>query len=338
MAHALAEAELIFSIVTFFKKVGITSSDVRFKVSSQKVLQELLRSYSVPKNSFGRVCVEKIPVDVIKKDLMTAGMSDLAVEELLQVLAIKSLDKSVNTSYHMMISVINVSLEDIFPFNSNYDCHHLTTRPCFIIWILYHNRLCLTVSLEVLGGKGDAITDLKQLFFLAEKIGYSDRIEFDASIVRGLAYYTGIVFEGFDREGKLGAICGGGWYDKLLSTFGGEDLPAFGFGFGDAVIVELLKEKGRLPELNHQVVSMVCALDSDLQGAAAAVATKLREKGESVDLILGVKPLKWVFKRAARINAERLILVGPDEWQKGTVSVKNLSSEEQYEVKFEELE
>ncbi|KAI4365611.1 hypothetical protein MLD38_021579 [Melastoma candidum] len=287
----VAEAELISSIVTFFKKVGITSSDVGFKVSSRKVLQELLRSYSVPENSFGRVCViidkiEKIPVDVIKKDLMTAGMSDLAVEELLQVLAIKSLDK----------------LE------------------------------------EVLGGKGDAITDLKQLFFLAEKFGYSDWIEFDASIVRGLAYYTGIVFEGFDREGKLRAICGGGRYDKLLSTFGGEDLPACGFGFGDAVIVELLKEKGRLPELNHQVVSMVCALDSDLQGAAAAVATKLREKGESVELILGVKPLKWVFKRAARINAERLILVGPDEWQKGTVSVKNLSSEEQYEVKLEELE
>ncbi|XP_030537336.1 histidine--tRNA ligase, chloroplastic/mitochondrial [Rhodamnia argentea] len=286
-----AEAELISSTISFFKRIGVTASDVGFKVSSRKVLQEVLMSYSVPEDSFGRVCViidkiGKIPVEEIKKDLKHAGMSEVAVEDLLQVLSIKSLEK----------------LE------------------------------------EILGDSGEAISDLRQLFSLAEKFGYSEWIQFDASVVRGLAYYTGIVFEGFDREGKLRAICGGGRYDKLLSTFGGDDLPACGFGFGDAVIVELLKEKGLLPKLDHQVENIVCALDSDLQGAAAAVATKLREKGQSVDLVLEGKPLKWVFKRAARINAQRLILVGLDEWQKGMVSVKILSSGEQYEVKLVELE
>lgn len=286
-----AEAELLSSIITFFKRIGVTASDVGFKVSSRKVLQEVLRSYSVPEDSFGRVCViidkiGKIPVEDIKKDLKLAGMSEVAIEDLLQVLSIKSLEK----------------LE------------------------------------EILGDSGEAISDLRQLFSLAEKFGYSEWIQFDASVVRGLAYYTGIVFEGFDREGKLRAICGGGRYDKLLSTFGGDDLPACGFGFGDAVIVELLKEKGLLPKLDHQVENIVCALDGDLQGAAAAVATILREKNQSVDLVLESKPLKWVFKRAARINAQRLILVGLDEWQKGMVSVKILSSGEQYEVKLVELE
>ncbi|KAL3716974.1 hypothetical protein ACJRO7_008538 [Eucalyptus globulus] len=286
-----AEAELLSSIITFFKRIGVTASDVGFKVSSRKVLQEVLRSYSVPEDSFGRVCViidkiGKIPVEDIKKDLKLAGMSKVAIEDLLQVLSIKSLEK----------------LE------------------------------------EILGDSGEAISDLRQLFSLAEKFGYSEWIQFDASVVRGLAYYTGIVFEGFDREGKLRAICGGGRYDKLLSTFGGDDLPACGFGFGDAVIVELLKEKGLLPKLDHQVENIVCALDGDLQGAAAAVATILREKNQSVDLVLESKPLKWVFKRAARINAQRLILVGLDEWQKGMVSVKILSSGEQYEVKLVELE
>jgi histidyl-tRNA synthetase len=61
------------------------------------------------------------------------------------------------------------------------------------------------------------------------------------------------VFEGFDRAGQLRAICGGGRYDKLLGTFGGEDAPCAGFGFGDAVIVELLKDKGLLPGTAHQV-------------------------------------------------------------------------------------
>ncbi|EEF42906.1 histidine--tRNA ligase, chloroplastic/mitochondrial [Ricinus communis] len=286
-----AEAELISSIVTFFKRIGITASDVGFKVSSRKVLQEVLRCYSISDNLFGKVCIiidkiEKIPVAEIKKELKSVGMSEEAVEELLQVLSIKSLTK----------------LE------------------------------------EILGGAGEAIGDLKQLFSLAEKFGYSEWIQFDASVVRGLAYYTGIVFEGFDREGKLRAICGGGRYDRLLSTFGGDDLPACGFGFGDAVIVELLKEKGLLPELGLQVENIVCALDSDLQGAAARVATILREKGQNVDLVLEDKPLKWVFKRAARINAQKLVLVGKTEWQKGMVGVKILSTGEQYEVKLDELQ
>ncbi|KAF3441826.1 hypothetical protein FNV43_RR15741 [Rhamnella rubrinervis] len=285
-----AEAEIISSIITFFKRIGITASDVGFKVSSRKVLQEVLMRYSIPEESFGKVCIiidkiEKIPLDDIKKELKFAGVSAEATEKLLQVLSIKSLTK----------------LE------------------------------------EILGGTGDAIADLKQLFSLAEKFGYSEWIQFDASIVRGLAYYTGIVFEGFDREGKLRAICGGGRYDRLLSTFGGDDIPACGFGFGDAVIVELLKEKGLLPELGLQVENIVCALDPDLQGAAATVATILREKGQSVDLVLENKPLKWVFKRAARINASRLILVGISEWQKGMVGVKILSSGEQHEIKLDEL-
>ncbi|KDP29162.1 hypothetical protein JCGZ_16551 [Jatropha curcas] len=286
-----AEAELISSIVTFFKRIGITASDVGFKVSSRKVLQEVLKCYSISENLFGKVCIiidkiEKIPIDEIKKELKSVGMSEEAVEELLQVLSIKSLTK----------------LE------------------------------------EILGGAGEAVADLKQLFSLAENFGYSEWIQFDASVVRGLAYYTGIVFEGFDREGKLRAICGGGRYDRLLSTFGGDDLPACGFGFGDAVIVELLKEKGLLPELSLQVENIVCALDPDLQGAASTVATILREKGQTVDLVLENKPLKWVFKRAGRINAQRLILVGNTEWQKGMVGVKILSSGEQYEVKLDELE
>ncbi|XP_027065191.1 histidine--tRNA ligase, chloroplastic/mitochondrial-like isoform X2 [Coffea arabica] len=286
-----AEAELISSIVTFFKRIGITASDVGFKVSSRKVLQEVLRGYSVPDHLFGRVCViidkmEKIPIDDIKKELRSAELSEEVIEELLQVLSVKSLEK----------------LE------------------------------------EKLGTVGEALVDLKQLFSLAEKYGYADWIQFDASVVRGLAYYTGIVFEGFDREGKLRAICGGGRYDHLLSTFGGDDIPACGFGFGDAVIVELLKEKGLLPELSPQVENIVCSLDQDLRGAAAAVARILRQRGQSVDLVLENKPLKWVFKRAARINAQRLILVGSAEWQKGMVGVKILTSGEQYEVKVDELE
>ncbi|XP_072995433.1 histidine--tRNA ligase, chloroplastic/mitochondrial [Typha latifolia] len=190
---------------------------------------------------------------------------------------------------------------------------------------------------EVLGSDGEAVADLKKLFSLAEYYGYSTWLSFDASVVRGLAYYTGIVFEAFDREGKLRAICGGGRYDTLLSTFGGDNIPACGFGFGDAVIMELLKEKGLVPDLVRQVDDIVFPLDEELEGPASSVVSSLRKKGRSVDLVLD-KRLKWVFKHAERINASRLILVGNSEWRQGMVRVKILSTREEYEVKIDQLQ
>ncbi|XP_010935706.1 histidine--tRNA ligase, chloroplastic/mitochondrial isoform X2 [Elaeis guineensis] len=189
---------------------------------------------------------------------------------------------------------------------------------------------------EVLGSDSEAVADLKRLFSLAEHYGYSEWITFDASVVRGLAYYTGIVFEAFDRAGKLRAICGGGRYDRLLSTFGSDDIPACGFGFGDAVIVEFLKEKGLVPDIARQVEDIVFPLDVELEGPASKVVSSLRRKGRSVDLIED-KRLKWVFKHAERINASRLVLVGNSEWQRGMVRVKNLSTREEYEIKIDEL-
>ncbi|CAN6223318.1 unnamed protein product [Urochloa humidicola] len=190
---------------------------------------------------------------------------------------------------------------------------------------------------EVLGSGVEAVADLKKLFSFAEQYGYADWICFDASVVRGLAYYTGIVFEAFDREGKLRAICGGGRYDRLLSTFGSEDIPACGFGFGDAVIVELLKEKDLLPDMSRQIDDIVFPLDEVLEGPASSIASSLRKKGRAVDLVED-KRLKWVFKHAERINASRLILVGNSEWERGMVRVKILSTREEFEVKADELE
>ncbi|KAL5983201.1 hypothetical protein ACLOJK_017285 [Asimina triloba] len=287
----VAEAELIFAIVTLFKRLGLTESDVGFKVSSRKVLQAVLQHYCIPENKFGEVCViidkmEKIPMEEIEKKLIEIPISLESIKGIVQVLSVKSL----------------ANLE------------------------------------ESLGADGDALADLKQLLSLAEQYGYSEWIQFDASVVRGLSYYTGIVFEGFDRRGDLRAICGGGRYDRLLSTFGGDDIPACGFGFGDAVIIELLKDRGLLPELAPQVDDIVFPLDQELQGPAALVASQLRQKGRSVDLVLENKRLKWVFKHAERIKASRLILVGESEWQQGMVRVKNLSTREEHDLKLNELE
>eukprot|EP00879_Flechtneria_rotunda_P020656 GHRR01021735.1.p1 GENE.GHRR01021735.1~~GHRR01021735.1.p1 ORF type:complete len:405 (+),score=139.29 GHRR01021735.1:754-1968(+) len=191
---------------------------------------------------------------------------------------------------------------------------------------------------DLLGpANSEALTDLQHLWRLAEGYGFQDWLVFDASVVRGLAYYTGVVFEGFDRAGQLRAICGGGRYDQLLGTFGGDNLPCAGFGFGDAVIVELLKDKGLLVVPGQQVDDMVLVMDESLRPAACGVAARLRAAGRLVDLVLESKKMKWAFKQAERAGAKRLLLIGGEEWQRGAVAIKDLATRQQTEVPVGQL-
>ena len=182
-----------------------------------------------------------------------------------------------------------------------------------------------------------AISELNTLFDLIEAYGMSEWVQFDASVVRGLAYYTGSVFEAHDREGKFRAICGGGRYDNLLSTLGGKDLPATGFGFGDMVIMELLAEKGLIPELISGVDDIVLPLNQDLRDIAVRVAASLRLSDRTVDLVLEDKKIKWAFKHAERVGAKRLVLLAPDEWSRKMIKVKDLETGEEKEVSLKDL-
>ena len=171
-----------------------------------------------------------------------------------------------------------------------------------------------------------ALAELQRLFDLLDAYGLADRVEFDASVVRGLAYYTGIVFEARDAAGELRAVAGGGRYDRLLQSLGGRPLPAVGFGFGDAVIHELLGERGKLPELPRRLDAVVYPFSEAERPAALRLAQALRARGESVELVLGsVKP-KRALADADRAGAVRIYLVGPDERARGVAKVRELGS------------
>ena len=150
-------------------------------------------------------------------------------------------------------------------------------------------------------------------------------------------YYTGPVFEAHDRAGQLRAICGGGRYDRLLSSLGGKDMPATGFGFGDMVIMELLMDKGLVPDLPSGNEDIVIAISEDLRSAAMSVASKLRASGRSVDLVLEDKRMKWTFRHAERTGAQRLVMVMPEEWAAGNVRIKDLESGEESDVAVGDL-
>jgi histidyl-tRNA synthetase len=180
----------------------------------------------------------------------------------------------------------------------------------------------------------DEVKELQQLFDLAADYGYGDWLQFDASVIRGLAYYTGVVFEGFDKAGVLRAICGGGRYDRLLSLYGSpKEVPCVGFGFGDCVIAELLKEKGVKPELPQTVDFVVAAFSADYMGKALSVARQLRLAGKSVDIFTEPgKKLAKAYNYADRIGARKLALVAPNEWDQGLVRVKDLRTEDSSNV------
>jgi histidyl-tRNA synthetase len=179
------------------------------------------------------------------------------------------------------------------------------------------------------GAASPALAQLRRLFELLAAYGVADRVAFDASVVRGLAYYTGVVFEAFDAAGELRAVCGGGRYDRLIETLGGKPMPAVGFGFGDAVISELLAERGKLPSLPRSLDAVVFPLGDAERPAAVRLARSLRSQGKTVELVLGNLKPKRVFADANKAGARHVYLIGPEERARGVVRVKDLATEEQ---------
>jgi len=187
----------------------------------------------------------------------------------------------------------------------------------------------LEAASEGLPAGSGAVAELRELFELLDAYGVADRVDFDTSIVRGLAYYTGIVFEGFDAGGSLRSLCGGGRYDRLLQTLGGPSIPAVGFGFGDVVILELLADLGKLPDLPRRVDAMVFPFGETERPHAIRLAAALRAEGASVELSLAGGKLKRALADADRAGARRIYVIGPDEAKAGEAMVRDLESGEQ---------
>jgi len=156
--------------------------------------------------------------------------------------------------------------------------------------------------------------------------GFGRYVRFDASLVRGLAYYTGTVFEIWERSGQLRAVCGGGRYDDLLASLGGADLPALGFGMGDVVLGELLKDLGLAPETGLEIDDFVVCVSEDQREVALGVGAALRRRGRRVLYDLQTRGVSRQFKAANRVGAARAIVVGPDEVARGVVTERDMAS------------
>ena len=143
----------------------------------------------------------------------------------------------------------------------------------------------------------------------ATAMGVADWVQFDLTIVRGLAYYTGIVFELFDAVGEFRAICGGGRYDTLLAALGGVDMPALGFGLGDVVLGELLRARGLMPTLSSAPDFWVTQspFDAFYPQRMLSVSSALRSLQFSVEYSLRTQNVEKQIDSARKAQARNIV-------------------------------
>ena len=285
-ASEAADAELLAVAVDVMRELGLTSADVRARVSDRRLLNAVLTAIGVQGASLDAAyaVLDKIgrqPDDVAREKLAAAGCSPAQVD-----------------------AVMRLAMRDAFAtLRATYAGHAAVL---------------------------DAVARLERYLAHAAALGIREWIDVDLSIVRGLAYYTGIVFELFDAKGELRAICGGGRYDNLLKDLSGVDLPALGFGMGDVVLGELLKERGLVSAVSVSAVDayVIGGPGSATMGydAALRLATALRSTGLSVDHSLSetryAAPPRNQFDAAKKAGAKVAIYF--DEG--GTVTAKGLAA------------
>ncbi len=185
---------------------------------------------------------------------------------------------------------------------------------------------------NILPKKTESLQELLQFIDLLKIYEIDNCVNFNISVIRGLAYYTGIVFEAFDAERTLRAIFGGGRYDNLLSSIGGKPATAVGLGFGDVVIGELLNMKQDINIPDSIGGTAVGYMQQEQQTHAIKIANKLRARGTNVDLALSAEKAKKFFSRCNKLGFEEAVYIGPDDVDSNEIRIKDLKTREERTV------
>jgi histidyl-tRNA synthetase len=257
-ASELADAELLSVAISIMKELGLDASDVRARVSDRRLITALVQAAGVPAAGLPLVFAA---FDKIERAGSAAEWCDRLKEQLDPLGA----PTDVAMRLHMLAKA-RTPVSELGKHNGAID------------------QAIASLSTPEVAARMEG---LRIYIAHLESLGIADWVDLDFSIVRGLAYYTGIVFELFDAKGELRAICGGGRYDNLLNDLGGADLPALGFGMGDVVLGDLLKERNLMPAASGTGADLFFvggngALEHPV-GDALRLIHLLRDAGFSVD-------------------------------------------------------
>jgi histidyl-tRNA synthetase len=210
--------------------------------------------------------------------------------------------------------------------------------------IAIHDFDALRAYIENLPLEGDLaaqatarIEDWAQLLRKLEASGVGDFIQIDLGIVRGLAYYTGFVFEAFEASGEGRALAGGGRYDALVKKLGGPDMPAVGFAMGDVTLVDLLESKSLMPDYIQSPEFIAIIGGEDERVVAMADAAQLRAVGYQIEYPLKNQAFAKQFKSANQSGARFALIYGSEELERGVVKVRELSNGSEVEIPRDQL-
>ena len=278
-AGPLADAEIIALVLDVVRAFGLTSDDVRVRISDRRLLNAML----LPFNS---------------TDVQTSAIYNWLDKQ----------GRSTHASNLERLNELDVPKQAVTMLEFAAGARELRTLA---------PQLPNTESKQVAG-------QLEEVFSALSRMGLKDFVDLDLGIVRGLAYYTGTVFELFDRSRSMRAICGGGRYDSLLDAIGGVQIPAVGFGMGDVVLADLLRQKSLTPQSLSSIDVFIAFITKDDLGEVLSLAHKLREQGLRVEYALSPQNVGKQLNLANDRNAQLAVVIGPDERGRGEIVIKDL--------------
>ena len=285
LATPEADADVLALLISFFKKLGFTSTEIVVKVNNRRLMEFKASLLDMKKSDMPRLFSM-----IDKRDKM---------------------DENSWTSYLKEQGLSGQQITNVQSILNDRD-----------------------ISFES--------EELTATFSLLKDMNVFDYVEFDPSVVRGLEYYTGTVFEVRDRAGKFRALAGGGRYDNLIELFGGSPLSGIGFACGDMVVTELLTEYNKLPQADSfravRPDVLVTVFNESMVRTSVAVSVMLRESGVNTTLYpASTVKLDKQLKYADKCGIPLIVIAGPDEIAKNSVVVKDLSNGKQTEVLTNDL-
>ena len=288
LGKCLADAEVIFTTVDYLRQVGLTSKDIKVKISSRELLADYLRNLGISEDKFDSIYAvldkkTKLPSETFEQILKEQIPDKRITNKILDFMAVDSMPQ----------------LEEL-------------------------------VKTEGESNEYSPKFDIKLVLDNLDMMGVGNFCVYDPSIVRGLAYYTGIVFEVHDIAGELRAICGGGRYDNLLRDFGGPPISACGMGMGDRVLEILLEEKGLLEkQVPKRQLDYFVTCIGVFGEEAWQIVKKLRSIGYSANFSYKMGGLSRQMKEASAQNAQKCIIIGEEELREDKITVKDMDTGKQ---------
>ena len=289
-----ADAELIACLIETLKAFDLDSKDFKVRISDRQLWILFLKHWNVSDDKMTAVLSIMDRVAKLKKEQLKTQLNEFFGDNTVQFID---------------------SVEKLMGFDSQSQ--------------LVDFFLKLELSQKNKQAIDERLVELASLTQLINEMEIGHFVSIDFSIVRGLAYYTGFVFEAFEATGEGRALAGGGRYDDLINRLTANSMEAVGFAMGDVTLLDLLESKGKLPVFSQKPDVMVLFSEDEARSCALADAQYLRRSGIKVDYPLKRVSFSKLFKEANQRGVSYVLIYGNEEIQKGMVKLKDFQTGEE---------